>query len=195
MALDWDAIERDYSGGTMTPAEIGEKYGVTKSYVNQQAKKRGWTRDLSKAVRRRTRQILATDEAKSEKDRERIEEQAHAQVSIIRAHKSELRKQSDRVRRLGELLDKQLDRAEKDTFISAAKVHALAQLQASLSNALTKLVDMERKTFAIDEPEPESDAAVTAAIDEARTIEQRAIDIRRFIAGADRAAPQEFKSA
>jgi len=49
--LDWDAIERDYRIGQLTIRQIQKKYGVSNGGMMARAKKEGWTRDLSEAVK------------------------------------------------------------------------------------------------------------------------------------------------
>lgn len=52
---DWEAIERDYRATNWTLQELADRYGVTKQAVHATAKKKGWQRDLTDAVRRATK--------------------------------------------------------------------------------------------------------------------------------------------
>lgn len=54
---DWEAIERDYRTGVFSDAELADKHGnvVTRQAISKRAKEKGWTKDLSTAVRQATR--------------------------------------------------------------------------------------------------------------------------------------------
>lgn len=54
---DWEAIERDYRTGKWSGQELADKHGnvVTRQAISKRAKEKGWTQDLSAAVRHATR--------------------------------------------------------------------------------------------------------------------------------------------
>jgi hypothetical protein len=56
--VDWDAVERDYRASQMTLREMGEKHGCTHGAIAQQAKARGWQRDLRPAIDQATQARL-----------------------------------------------------------------------------------------------------------------------------------------
>lgn len=62
---DWEAIERDYRTGNFTDQELADKHMnvVSRQAVTKMAKKRGWQKDLSTAVRQATKAKLIADEA------------------------------------------------------------------------------------------------------------------------------------
>ena len=62
---DWEAIERDYRTGKFTDQELADKHGnvVSRQAITKMAKKRGWQKDLSTAVRQATKAKLIADEA------------------------------------------------------------------------------------------------------------------------------------
>lgn len=53
--LDWDLIETDYRVAQLSIRQIAEKYGTEPSTITRRAKKAGWQRDLSEAVRAATK--------------------------------------------------------------------------------------------------------------------------------------------
>lgn len=56
--VDWDAVERDYRATQMTLRELGEKHGADSGAIARKAKKDGWSRDLTPAVRQATNAAL-----------------------------------------------------------------------------------------------------------------------------------------
>jgi hypothetical protein len=54
---DWEAIERDYRTGAFSDHELAVKHGnvVTRQAISKRAKEKGWTKDLTAAVRQATR--------------------------------------------------------------------------------------------------------------------------------------------
>lgn len=55
---DWEAIERDYRSGQFTDREIGAKYGLSHGAIQKRAKRDGWQKDLSGAVKAATQARL-----------------------------------------------------------------------------------------------------------------------------------------
>ena len=51
---DWEACERDYRTSQMTLRELASKHGCSHGRIAQRAKKEGWSRDLTGAIRQAT---------------------------------------------------------------------------------------------------------------------------------------------
>lgn len=62
--IDNDALERDYRSGRFTTRELGKMYGLSHVAVQKRAKSRGWTQDLSEAVRIATRAAVINEQFK-----------------------------------------------------------------------------------------------------------------------------------
>ncbi len=58
---DWEAIERDYRTGKYTLRELATKHGPSHQAIAKQAKKNGWTQDLSAAIRQATNAKLVDE--------------------------------------------------------------------------------------------------------------------------------------
>lgn len=58
--IDWEAIERDYISGLLTVREISSKHSVDPSSITYRVKKFGWSRDLSEAIKKRTKAKIAS---------------------------------------------------------------------------------------------------------------------------------------
>lgn len=61
---DYEAVERDYRTGSFTDQELATKYGKSRQAITKMAKVKGWSKDLSAAVRQATRASLIAGEAK-----------------------------------------------------------------------------------------------------------------------------------
>jgi hypothetical protein len=78
--VDWEAVERDYRIGQLTVRQIAEKRGCSTSGMMSRAKREGWTRDLSEAVKIETKakvraKVVADIKEKSEQASEQTSEQ------------------------------------------------------------------------------------------------------------------------
>jgi hypothetical protein len=60
-ALDWEAVERDYRTGSLTLRELAGKHGCGHSAIANRAKRHGWSRDLTAAVRAATSAALVNE--------------------------------------------------------------------------------------------------------------------------------------
>jgi hypothetical protein len=67
--VDWDAVERDYRTGKFTLRELAAKYGCSHQAINLQAKKNGWTQDLSLAIKQATNALLVDELVAKEVDK------------------------------------------------------------------------------------------------------------------------------
>ena len=60
-AHDWDAIERAYRAGQLSIKELARQHKLSDTAIHKRAKAKGWTRDLSGAVRTRVRESLVCE--------------------------------------------------------------------------------------------------------------------------------------
>jgi hypothetical protein len=60
-AHDWDAIERQYRAGQLSIKELARQHKLSDTAIHKRAKAKGWTRDLSGAVRTRVRESLVCE--------------------------------------------------------------------------------------------------------------------------------------
>lgn len=160
-AIDWEAVERDYRTGQMSVAAVCESHGVSKSTLLARAKKEGWERDMTEAVKVATKAKLVREtirqhqavvrtetrakvqERKDELVEERIEEAAEslaagvdiaaaANVQVVMSHRRDLS-------RLKTLSFKMLGELEQATD-NVPELHALqAMVAEELPEALSAL--------------------------------------------------------
>ena len=53
--IDWDLVETEYRVAHLSIRQVAEKHGIEASTITRRAKKHGWSRDLSDAVRAATK--------------------------------------------------------------------------------------------------------------------------------------------
>lgn len=196
--VDWELIERQYRAGQMTLRAIAEGQGyepgseparlrITHQSIANMAKRKGWTRDLSAQARQTARAMFLSDEALPDEDREAIDQAALKQVDILRAHRATIRKLSGFVDRTSTVLEKIIEKLEKQVFPDSALIGKVSDLIDSLSRATKRLVELERATYSLDDPQTAAnegnDHDVTAVISRARSAEERAADIIRLFQG------------
>ncbi len=121
--LDVEALERDYRTGNFTDRELGEKYGVSHTAIQNRARRNGWQKDIAGAVRNLTAARLIEAEVAKVANNEvakRVAKQvanavpatievvaamAEVNSAVILRHRTGLRK-------IGELRDKMLAEIE-----------------------------------------------------------------------------------
>jgi hypothetical protein len=182
---DWDAIERDYRTGKFTLRELGAKHDISHGRIAQVVKAKGWTQDLSRAVRAATNAALI--EAAVNKDVNRathaltntVQIVAEMNRQVITAHRSELQQAralaGDLLAELRESamgaqnmeLMAQILAGEDASIVEVAQARkAIARALGigsrvssikALADAFTKLHEGERKAFGLDGVEKPGD--------------------------------------
>lgn len=165
--IDWEKVERLYVAGHLTIKEIAAECAVSDSQVRARARKEGWLRDVSGAVRERTKaKIAAIDvsalveqsaQESAQKSaaliRNAIEQASDVAAGVIVRHRADIRLQQERAQRLESLLDEKMGGAE-----SIADVFKLAQTYKALIESKSKLIDKEREAFNINDAPTADDA-------------------------------------
>ena len=175
---DWVVVEKDYRAGLLSDRQIGEKYGVSHGSVQQQAKKRGWSRNLvgrsvAKAEEKLARTELATklaNETKVASEKELVDSTSDVMVQIMLGHRTD----AGRLRRVVTALLEKVEAivTESELFAQIGticaspdengidkinelyhKVIALPSQTDStkkLAETMKILIELERKIFKID---------------------------------------------
>lgn len=179
---DWQLVEKDYRAGLLSDRQIGEKYGVSHGSVQQQAKKRGWSRNLigrsvAKAEEKLARAELASKLASENKiatERELVESVSDVMCLAVINQKSDIRRARSMVQRLWELVDAELDHPDdlkqlgamlaapdefgndklNDMYFAAIGLPQQIKNAKLLADALKVLIELERKVLRIDEQKP-----------------------------------------
>jgi hypothetical protein len=154
---DWDAIEREYRAGQLSIEELARQHKLSDTAIHKRAKAKGWTRDLSGAVRTRVRESLVCEGVRANliawskpSDADIIDEAAAIGVAVVRSHRRDI----DALRQaaawlLGEL-GAPTQRDEDGVLVVVPLIHR-SRVIADLSSAMARLVPLERQAFGLDE--------------------------------------------
>ena len=155
--IDWEAIYREYRAGQLSNVEIGKQYGVSEGAIRKKAKIENWQKDLAKTVRERVREKLVRDEVRksSASDSEIIQAAVERGAAVQSIHRKDSRQQQEIVQRLIQILQERLSEVEKP---SLDHLRSCGSTMRDLSQALAKLVIIERQAYNLDEDGRRPDA-------------------------------------
>ena len=188
---DWTLVEKDYRAGLLSDRQIGEKYGVSHGSVQQQAKKRGWSRNLigrsiAKAEEKLAREELATklaSETRVASEKELVDSTSDALVEVMRGHRSDasrlrrvvtallekveaIVKESELFEQIGDLCaapdEKGIDKIN-DLYRKVIELPAQTDTTKKLAETMKILIELERKIFKIDVGDDPIEAAARGA--------------------------------
>ena len=187
--IDWEGVERDYRMGQLTLRQIALKFGIALSAVARHAKKGGWSRDLSEAVRACTSAKVIAALAEEAHKRDASEEQVtFSEVDLAsNLNATIMLGQQRRVRRQNELLEKLISEleaatSERDSLDTVGQTssrsntssdQAVGQLLTLRERALmlkdaatitTTLNTEERKIFRLDGERSERDSSIESLL-------------------------------
>lgn len=181
-AFDWEAIERDYRAGLLSIREIAGRHGCTHTAIGKRAKAEGWGRDLKAKIRAKADALVSKREVSievasksAETERQIIEANAEAIVSIRMGHRSDIRRSRELTNKLldelegltdnrelfeqlGELMhspdDKGMDRLN-DLYRKVVELPNRTKVMKDLAETLKTLIALERQAYNLDEQEHE----------------------------------------
>lgn len=180
--IDWEAIEREYRAGQLSIREIAGIQGVSHVAIMKRAKRDGWERNLSEAVREKVTARLVTDGVTGKSAKETVELAAERGVQVIREHRASIGRGQKLVSALFTELEEATDcRDEIKEAIEietaddqngkrrAMMFRALALPSRSgvivnLAGALKTLVSLERQAFNLDDGASPGDGVQTVNV-------------------------------
>lgn len=172
--LDWEKIELDYRAGVKSLREIGESYGCTEGAIRKRAKIEKWERDLSARIDAAVRNKLVREEVrKTERDanqaseKEIIESNAQAILSIRLEHRSD-------ISRAKGLVSKLFGEVEASSVVvegqkPPAEILTLPQrvdCVRKLTDSAKTLIAMEREAWGIKSDNGEGSVGLTVTIND-----------------------------
>ncbi|ONM43146.1 hypothetical protein BXT89_14435 [Halopseudomonas pachastrellae] len=172
---DWEQIKKEYRAGQLSNVMLGKKFGVSESAIRKRAKKEGWQKDLASDVRKRVREKLVRDEVRdpNANDDEVVDSVAATGVSVVRAHRADIRAASRMAEMLmAQLLDAASRREEleeaiheetkddestrrRTSMLKAVSLPTHAGVVRDLSAAMKNLIPLERQAYNLDETNAE----------------------------------------
>ena len=155
--IDWEKVEFDYRAGILSLREIGAKYGCSDTAVRKKAKREAWERDLSAKIESKVRAELVRAEVRAEvraaskaSERELIESNAQAILSIRLSHRAD-------ISRAKKLVSKLFHEVEKATVVDGqdhpAEVLTIPQrvdCVRKLTDSAKTLITLEREAWSIN---------------------------------------------
>lgn len=178
--VDWDAIERAYRAGGLSNRAIAAEHGITESAIRQRAKKDGWVKGDPHAIRgmAMAKANIKTIPKLIEPDADYMEEVAEEASNVLVRHRrmagvmagllkdmaAQLRTQNDTEPDLaGAIEDFFMAKAAQNPLLAGvykqqcnAALHAIglnnrSKTMLNLSNAMAKLVDIERVSWSLND--------------------------------------------
>lgn len=157
-APDWQRIEQEYRVGQLSIKEIARQHApLSDTAIRKRAKALGWTRDLSGAVRTRVRESLVREEVRANQselmgvvpsEAAIVDAAAARGVEVVRSHRVDI----DSLRKAAATLLAALG--------EGLKVTERSRVIADLSQAMARLVPLERQAFGLDEDRPDGSQSV-----------------------------------
>jgi len=178
---DWEKLELDYCSTRLSLRELAAKHGSDASLISRRAKRLGWTRNLTDAVRRATRAAVIAETVQQRVDAQAAEatvRQADAVVNaelnkqVILRHRAEIAdaraiamdligELHRMTRNPEELIELARQAAEgmhplaaqslQDAAREAVKLTTRVASLHKLADTLAKLQALERKAFGLDD--------------------------------------------
>lgn len=163
---DWEAIEREYRAGQLSVSEIARQYGISHTAINKKAKAEGWVKNLAKQVRETVSARLVSDEVSKANARETIDAAASRGVEVVRSHRKDIASARARTERIGaqvERLAERIDTMQPDDPHFHSLIDTAARANSQLTQALARVIPLERQAFSLDDPTKDDSATALSA--------------------------------
>lgn len=199
--IDWKRIEKLYRSGLLTLEEIARESGTVSGNIRHRAKKYGWKRDLTDAVREKTRMKLIESLAdnygggqNASKELEKltedaiVEQAARTQIQVLREHQKSIGHGHKLVMRmldeldastayageLQQLITSTVSPQRQEAVRRAVSLGSRSTILRDLSTAARQWVNLERQAFNIPDERDKG-------IDKVDDVNKTAAQLRREI--------------
>jgi stage V sporulation protein SpoVS len=178
---DWEAIERDYRTGQFSDQELADKHGniVSRQAISKRAKVQGWQKDLSREVRQATKAKLIADQVREKvagEVAERVAKSGNATVQavlaaaetnkqVILGHRRDIAKVRDITMTLVDALETAASEKDESKRLPLGDLVLTAQ---RAGQSLSRLQQMERVAFGLDEEDDSAGAAGVSKLTDAQ---------------------------
>jgi len=166
---DWEVIKADYRTGRYSLQQLSDMHGPNKATISRKAEKEGWEKDLSQAVRQRTREKVSraqldptAREVLDKSDEELVEEAASLNAAIVQGHRKHLERWRTLTDKYAALLEAQLERGALSVQLKNGDVAEVdlpldyvGKSMAAGTQALDRVVKLERQAYGMDEERPD----------------------------------------
>ena len=158
--IDWERIEVQFRAGQASIRAIASEHGISDRAIRKRAVAEGWERDLTDKVRKAVRAELVREGPQDQRaEREIVQEAAATGVRVVREH----RKDISRLRRIGETLAERLEAVINGEVVEGLCIgdrESAGDLLEKLSRVSTRVVQLERQAFNVDETKTDQPARV-----------------------------------
>lgn len=154
---DWEAVERDYRATNLTLRELADKHGCKLTAVNNQAKRKGWKRDLAGAVKQATNAAII--EHVTSQNVERCGRDVETVVlAMAEVNKQVLLSHRDRLTELADVIDfaKGVVRSNGANITDMKETFTLVQAVNGLATATKTLIEKERENYKLNDAPAET---------------------------------------
>lgn len=154
---DWQAVERDYRATNLSLRELGLKHNCKAPAIANRAKRYGWERDLTEAVKQATNARLIANAAVEKAVAHTANGEADATTNaVLAAAEVNVRIVTGHRKRLADLyilVEGAQEKLERmgSTMESVRDAAVFVQAVAHLTNSTKTLIEAERKAFGLDE--------------------------------------------
>lgn len=146
---DWEAIHSLYRAGLLSVRAIAEQYSISDTAIRKQAKKLGWSRDLTDQVRAAAKAKVVRTEVRANgsqseprTDEQIIEEASDQAAAVILAHRSGLAQWRGIADKLSNVLS--------DMDVTAENAGDFARSLNAGVDAQLKVIKGERQAYNLD---------------------------------------------
>lgn len=185
---DWDAVERDFRAGVLSNREMADRHGCSEGMVRKKAKALGWVKDLGAKVAAKADDLMRKQVARAERtpeniatEREIIETNAEAIVSVRMSHRTNVKRATGIVLKLLDELDIQTDNVElfeqlgdmmrapdkngqdklNDAYHAVISRGERTKSMKALADSLKVLIGLEREAWSIGVEQQKPDDLTT----------------------------------
>ncbi len=147
--VDWAAVERDYRAGSLSNVQIAATHGCVESAIRWHAKRSGWTKDLSGAVRQATEaRLLRADlrQPNAREDAQIVAEASETRASVVLTHRRDIAQLNALRLRLARKLAALV---ENDALVSLEELSDAQDVLESMARTVARLVPLERQAFGL----------------------------------------------
>lgn len=156
---DWEAIEAEYRTGRFSLEQLSRRHGPNRSTISRRATAEGWQKDLTGAVKQRTREKLSRPDSAPPDlpDVDIIELASDENATIARGHRDMLSRWRTIAGRYAQRMQEQLERGKREAQLSDGEVieidldlEYIGKCMGYGTQAVERIVKMERQSYGLD---------------------------------------------
>lgn len=193
---DWEAIESEFRIGLLSVRQIADKFGVSHTAVQKQAKRHDWPRDLSEKARQKAADLVAKSAVANRVSSERafservaVEVAAKAMADAELGQRKDVSKARTAVSTAWQVANERIAQIElltqfgammrnpdefgqdklNDMYLANVSFPQLVKDLKTLADALKALVDVERRVFKLDS-QPANDQRAKVAMTDTQVV-------------------------